>query len=70
MPCFGYNTLLSQSLLSTHIMEGKLKIMKTHQKSEEIVYIYLIFFAFGDFYYDVIKNKRHVWLGCTETRSP
>ena len=30
-------------------MEGKLKILEIKQKSEEILQIYLIFCAFGDF---------------------
>ena len=29
MPCFGYDTLSPQSGLSTHKMEGKLKILET-----------------------------------------
>ena len=39
-----------KSRLSTHKIEGKLKILGTNQKHEEIIHIYLIFCTFGDFY--------------------
>ena len=51
-------------------MEGKLKILGTNKKSEEIISFYLIFRAFDHFYCDVVKRKRHVCLGFTKTRNP
>ena len=51
----------SQSPLSTHKMEGKIKILEIIHKLEEIVHVYLIFCAFGYFYCDV--GNDHVWLG-------
>ena len=55
--CFGYDTLYPQSCLSLPKIEGKLKILGINQKCEEIIYIYLIFFTFGDFYCDIVKRK-------------
>ena len=36
-------------LLSTHIMGGRVKILETYSKSEEILSFYPIFHAFTDF---------------------
>ena len=55
--------------MSANINEGKLKILETSQKSEEILHFYLIFCVFMDFYCDVFKRNVHVWLGCTKTRN-
>ena len=60
-------TLIS---LSTHIIEEKLKILGISLKSKEIIHIYFIFCALGDFYCDVVNRKRPCSLGCTKTRSP
>ena len=38
-------------------MEGKHKIVGINQNSEEIVNIYLVCFAFENFYCDVVKRK-------------
>ena len=38
-------------------MEGKLKILGTNKKSEEIIQVSLIFCPFGDFYCNVVKRK-------------
>ena len=38
-------------------MEGKLKILGTNKKSEEIIQVSLIFWAFGDFNCDVVKRS-------------
>ena len=35
--------------LSTHIMEGRVKILETYPKSEEIISFYPNFHAFADF---------------------
>ena len=42
--------------LSAHacIVEGKLNILETNQKSEEITHFYHIFCALGDFYYNFV----------------
>ena len=58
--------------MSVHIIEGKLKILGTDKKSEEIFKesVYLIFCASGHFYCDVVKRKRLCCLECTKTRSP
>ena len=56
--------------MSVHKIEGKLKILGTNKKSEEIICIYLVFYAFGHFYCDVVKRKRPCCLECTKTRSP
>ena len=45
------------SILWAHIIEEKLKILGTNKKSEETVSFYLIFCAFGHFYWDVLKRK-------------
>ena len=50
-------TFIPQSLLSTNKMEGKLEILQTYQKSEEIVHVLLIFCAFKDFYCNAVKRK-------------
>ena len=44
--------------MSTHTMEGKLIILGTNLKSEEILHIYLIFCAFDDFYGHVVSRYR------------
>ena len=67
---FWLRLFLPQSLLSAYITEGKLKILGTNKKSEEIISLHLIFCAFGHFYCDFLKRKRPVCLGCTRTRSP
>ena len=59
------------SLVNTsHIMEEKLKILETNQKSEDITHFYPIFCALEDFYCNVVKRNVHVWLGCTKIRNP
>ena len=50
-------------------MEGKLKILETNKKSEEIISFYLIFRAFDHFYCDVVKRKCPC-LGFTKMRNP
>ena len=51
-------------------MEEKLEIFETNKKSEESLHFYLIFCAFMDFYFDVVKRNIHVWFGCTKTGIP
>ena len=63
LPCFGYDILLPKSRLTTHKMEGKLKILGTNKKSEEIIQVSLIFWAFGNFNCDVVKRKRPCLIG-------
>ena len=62
--------LYKLNLACQHIIEGKLKILETNQKSEEILHIYLIIFVSGDFYCDLFKRNIHASLRCTKTRSP
>ena len=45
---------ITPGLLTTHKMEGKLKILGTNKKSEEIIQVSLIFWPFGDFNCDVV----------------
>ena len=53
--------ILQQTIfLSAHILEGKIKLLETLKKSEEILHCYLIFSVFMDFYCDVIKRNVHV----------
>ena len=53
--------------MSTRTIEGKLKILVTHQKKfEEIVHIYLIFCVFGDFHCVVVYRKRPCLVGVYE----
>ena len=50
--------LKQPSRRSTHITEGKLEILRTNHKSEEIVHLYPIFFcAFEQFCCDFLKRK-------------
>ena len=51
-------------------MEGKLKILGTNKKSEEIIQVSLIFCPFEDFNSMSLRGNVHVYLGCTKTRSP
>ena len=45
-----FDVILKLSIhLSTHIMEGKLKVMVTYPKSEEIMIFIPYFCAFADF---------------------
>ena len=50
--------------MQTHIMEGRVKVLETYQKCEEIIRFYPNFFAFADFYTgrDYIEQKWHVLL--------
>ena len=43
--------------------EGKITILGRNQKSEEIIQVYLIFYAFGDIICDIIGGNVHVCLG-------
>ena len=55
-------TLYNLNLACQHIlMEGKLKILGTKLKSEEILHVHLTFCAFEDFYYDNIyaNDRKH-----------
>ena len=57
------NEILQPPLrLSAHIMEGKLKILGTTPKSEEITHFYPIFCVFADFYSDMLSRTAMVWL--------
>ena len=51
-------------------MEGKLKILGTNLNWEEILYVYLIFCVFGDFYCDVLYRKRPCLVGKSKMQSP
>ena len=50
--------------MQTHIMEGRVKVLETYPKCEEIIRFYPNFFAFADFYTgrDYIEQKWHVLL--------
>ena len=54
------------SHLSAHIIEGKLKILGTNQKSEEIISFYLV----ATFIVMLLRGNVHVCLGCTKTWRP
>ena len=54
---FWLQHFLPQSHLSTYVMEGKLKILETNQKSEEITHFNTMYCAFWDFHWDVVKRK-------------
>ena len=58
-----YPYVQPQSRLSAHITEGKLKLLGTNKKSEEIISLYLIFCSFGDFYWNVVKRKHPCLFG-------
>ena len=52
----------SISLVSTHINEGKLKILDRNKKYEDIICFYLKFCAFMSFYCDVVEEmSMFVW---------
>ena len=42
---------------TVYIIDGKLKILETNQKSKEIMHFYLIFCVFMDFYCNVVKRN-------------
>ena len=51
-------------------MKGRVKILGTNNKSEEIINGYLIFCTFSHLYCDVVKRKRPCCLECTKMRNP
>ena len=54
---FWLRRVITQFCLSAYITEGKLKILRTNKKSEEIISLYHVFRAFGHFYCDVVKRN-------------
>ena len=59
----GLQDFTTSILLINKYKGRKLKILGTILKSEEILHVYLIFCAFGDFYCDVIYRKRPCLVG-------
>ena len=50
--------------LSAHIMEGKVEILETNKKSEEVLHFYFIFGAFMDFIAMSLRGMSMFWLRC------
>ena len=48
--------------LSTHITSGKLKILETNPKSEEVANFYPIFWIFVNFPCNIVEQNRYVLL--------
>ena len=57
-----YSDKILQPLLclSTHIIKGKLKILETYPKSEEIAHFYPIFLTFVAFLSSFVEQNCHV----------
>ena len=55
LPKYCNETLQLPYRLSIHIGEGKLKILQTNDKSEEVAHFYQIFLCIWDFHIDFIE---------------